>query len=70
MGKYDDQVDSTSQALEWFKQECITPRCVFLEYLRREAERVKAEELRPQTISRGQFLRELDSPGSFFYRRF
>jgi predicted phage terminase large subunit-like protein len=25
-GKYDDQADSTSQALEWFKQQYMTPR--------------------------------------------
>jgi predicted phage terminase large subunit-like protein len=25
-GKYDDQADSTSQGLDWFKQECVTPR--------------------------------------------
>jgi predicted phage terminase large subunit-like protein len=24
-GKYDDQADSTSQALDWFKQEGMTP---------------------------------------------
>lgn len=70
MGKYDDQVDSTSQALEWFKQECITPRYGFLEYLRREAERVEAEERRPRTISRGQFLRELDCFGRYPSHRF
>jgi predicted phage terminase large subunit-like protein len=25
-GKFDDQVDSTSQALDWFKQNCMNPR--------------------------------------------
>jgi predicted phage terminase large subunit-like protein len=31
-GKYDDQVDSTSQALDWFKQRCLTPVCGIMEY--------------------------------------
>ncbi|HXN00205.1 MAG TPA: phage terminase large subunit [Candidatus Dormibacteraeota bacterium] len=43
-GKYDDQADSTSQALDWFKQQCIRPVCGLLEYYKQEAERVKAEE--------------------------
>ena len=33
-GNYDDQVDSTSQALDWFKQECVTPRCGLFEFYR------------------------------------
>jgi len=68
-GKYDDQADSTSQALDWFKQECMNPRYGFLEYWKQEAERLKAEELpHPETITRGQLLRELDCFGRF--RRF
>ena len=59
-GKYDDQADSTSQALDWFKQEGMTSRYGLFEYYRREAERLNAEELAyPHTITRGQFLREL-----------
>jgi predicted phage terminase large subunit-like protein len=66
--KYDDQADSTSQALDWFKQECVTPRYGLFESYRREAERLKAEDhLKPETISRGQFLRELENRGGFFF---
>ena len=31
-GKYDDQADSTSQALDWFKQQCMSPVYPLLEY--------------------------------------
>jgi predicted phage terminase large subunit-like protein len=59
-GKYDDQADSTSQALDWFKREGMTSRYGLFEYYRREAERLEAEELAyPHTITRGQFLRDL-----------
>jgi predicted phage terminase large subunit-like protein len=70
-GKYDDQADSTSQALDWFKQECMAPRYGFIEYLRQEAERVEAEEGRsfgPHVVTRGEFLRELDRGGWPFRR--
>ncbi len=40
-GKWDDQADSTSQALDWFKQECMTPRYGLFEFYRQEAERIK-----------------------------
>jgi predicted phage terminase large subunit-like protein len=32
-GKYDDQADSTSQALDWLKQNCLNPREPFCECL-------------------------------------
>jgi predicted phage terminase large subunit-like protein len=38
-GKYDDQADSTSQGLDWFKQNCIDPVYGLLEYYKREAEK-------------------------------
>jgi phage terminase large subunit-like protein len=38
-GRYDDQVDSTAQALAWSKQRL--PGWGFLEYMRQEAERVR-----------------------------
>jgi predicted phage terminase large subunit-like protein len=61
-GKYDDQADSTSQALDWFKQECMTSRFGLLEYYRQEAERLEAEELaHSHTVTRGQWLRDLES---------
>jgi predicted phage terminase large subunit-like protein len=70
-GKFDDQADSTSQALDWFKQECMTPVYGLFEYYRREAERLKAEDPpKPQTITRGQFLSELDRFGRFPFHRF
>lgn len=33
-GKYDDQADSTSQALDWYKQNCMNPREPFCECLK------------------------------------
>jgi predicted phage terminase large subunit-like protein len=41
-GKYDDQADSTSQALDWFKQQNMTPTYWFIEYAKQEAERIRA----------------------------
>lgn len=35
-GKHDDQVDSTSQALDWFKQRCLAPVCGLIEYYKQE----------------------------------
>ena len=40
-GKYDDQADSTSQALDWFKQQSIVPHYGLVEYYRQEAEKLK-----------------------------
>lgn len=42
-GKYDDQVDSTSQALDWFKGLSRRNYHPVFELYRREAERIKAE---------------------------
>jgi predicted phage terminase large subunit-like protein len=64
-GKYDDQVDSTSQALDWFKQS--TPMYGVIEWAKRlEAEQKKAG--RPPIsdsplVNRGAFLREWDRQG-------
>ena len=69
-GKYDDQADSTSQALDWFKQECMSSRFGLFEYYRRETERLEAEEAAHPQVTRGQFLSELDSRGSPFFPRF
>jgi predicted phage terminase large subunit-like protein len=41
-GKYDDQVDSTSQALDWFKNNSTNEVYGVLEYEKREAERTNA----------------------------
>jgi predicted phage terminase large subunit-like protein len=67
-GKYDDQADSTSQALDWFKQECMTPRYGLFEYWKQEAEKLKAGgRANPPSFSRGQFVNTW-SPGGFFRR--
>jgi predicted phage terminase large subunit-like protein len=62
-GKYDDQADSTSQALDWFKQQCMTPVYGLLDYYKQEAERLKAEEASGSDLhltNRGALLREWD----------
>jgi predicted phage terminase large subunit-like protein len=62
-GKWDDQADSTSQALDWFKQECMTSSYGLLEYLKQESERTKAggsPVSDSPLINRGALLREWD----------
>jgi len=62
-GKFDDQADSTSQALDWFKQGSGTRTYDLFEYYKREAGRLKAEEASGSDLhltNRGAFLRELD----------
>jgi predicted phage terminase large subunit-like protein len=66
-GKYDDQVDSTSQALDWFKQS--TPMYGFLDYVKQ----LKAEETKPgrsalsdsPLVNRGALLRHWDRERGF-----
>ena len=41
-GKYDDQADSTSQALDWIKQQSATHVRGLIEYWKQEAEHVKS----------------------------
>lgn len=63
MGKYDDQADSTSQALDWFKQQHMTQYHGVLEYYKRENEKMKAENLSGSDsplINGGVLLRERD----------
>jgi predicted phage terminase large subunit-like protein len=43
-GKYDDQADSTSQALDWFKNNSTQGAYGLLEYWKQETERTKAVE--------------------------
>jgi predicted phage terminase large subunit-like protein len=62
-GKYDDQVDSTSQALEWFKQQRMYSGYGLFEYYRQEAERIMAQNSvvpKPFVLSRADVLREWD----------
>lgn len=42
-GKYDDQADSTSQALDWLKKQSMNQWTGFMEYLTRDAETRNAE---------------------------
>jgi predicted phage terminase large subunit-like protein len=39
LGKYDDQADSTSQALDWFKGASMSDVLGYIEYLKRQGER-------------------------------
>ncbi|MGA7381223.1 MAG: phage terminase large subunit [Terriglobales bacterium] len=61
-GKHDDQADSTSQALDWFKQS--TPQYPVLEWVKQlEAERKTAGRYpvsESPLVNRGAFLREWD----------
>jgi len=70
-GKYDDQADSTSQALDWFKQSSTSGVLGLHEYDRQEAARLRAA-ARGRSISdsplinRGALLREWDRGRRFF----
>jgi predicted phage terminase large subunit-like protein len=60
--KYYDQAESTSQALDWLKQQS-TPRYGVLEYWKQEAGKMKARSFPPSDsplINRGALLREWD----------
>jgi predicted phage terminase large subunit-like protein len=66
-GKYDDQADSTSQGLDWFKQHGMTPEYGLLAYFKREAEKIEAENAGcgPHVVTRADVLREWDRRRSF-----
>lgn len=67
-GKYDDQADSTSQALDWFKQQCLKPVYGLFEYYKQEAEKIRAGNPtvpRPFVVSRADALREWGPRRSF-----
>jgi hypothetical protein len=59
-GKYDDQADSTSQGLHWFKQNGMAPVYGLLDYYKREAEKIREEEnvLVEPPVTRADVLRE------------
>ncbi len=62
-GKYDDQVDSTSQALDWFKQHSMSQVYGLFEFYRQEAEKIKAGKgpsFGSPLVNRGALLREWD----------
>jgi predicted phage terminase large subunit-like protein len=48
-GKYDDQADSTSQALDWFKQQCISPVYGLLDYQKQQKEKMQLSQ-RPSAL--------------------
>jgi len=61
-GKYDDQVDATSQFLDWFKQSSKVPG--YVGYWMREAERSKmAPRVVSNPLSTTALIRELDRMG-------
>src|ERR1700692_2461692 len=67
-GKYDDQADSTSQGLDWFKQHCMTTVYVLYQYPKQEAEKMRAGEhsvFDPPVVTRATVLREWDRTRSF-----
>ena len=62
-GKWDDQADSTSQALDWFKQQSMRHMHGLIEYWKQEAEKMKAKtgpSFSSPSISRSALLREWD----------
>ncbi|MGA2629888.1 MAG: phage terminase large subunit [Terriglobia bacterium] len=71
-GKWDDQADSTSQALDWFKQQTTTHVHGLIEYWKEEAEKIKAGRVPgfgPRLGNRGALLDEWDR-GTWPFRRF
>jgi len=61
--KYDDQADSTSQALDWFKQHCMNSGYGLLEYYKQQREKTKARKpsiFDSPLTNRGALLREWD----------
>lgn len=69
MGRYDDQADSTSQALDWFKQQAMTGDHGLLKYYKQEADNMKAGKpsiFHPPPANRTTALREWDRRGGRF----
>jgi len=70
-GKYDDQADAISQALDWFKQQSMTHEYGLIEYFKRVDEKMKAGKLPisdSPIVNRGALLREWDRR-RFSFRR-
>jgi len=61
-GKFDDQADSTSLGLDWFKQNCMTPVYGLFEYYKREDAKIREEEhsVVEPPVTRASVLREWD----------
>jgi predicted phage terminase large subunit-like protein len=70
-GKFDDQADSTSQALDWFKQHGVEPCLGLIDYYKQEATRSQAEfnAPGPTRLTRGDALRGWDRT-AFPFRRY
>jgi hypothetical protein len=67
-GKYDDQVDSTSQALDWAKQSQLH-ECGLFQLWKQRAEALQAEAAKPAAYNFKNLPEGwLDIPGNF--RRF
>ena len=71
-GKYDDQADSTSQALDWFKQSSMESQFGVLDLLKDEIQRLKS---RSSVVSDERFSypdpwRRQSGGGSFPFGRF
>ena len=67
-GKYDDQADSTSQALDWFKQQSMTAVYGMFDLYQRELEKIRAGKpsiCDPPPVNRATVLREWDRRRSF-----
>jgi predicted phage terminase large subunit-like protein len=70
-GKFDDQADSTSQALDWFKQQGMYPGYGLMEYYKQEVEKMNAGNppfSNPSFGSRGEGLREWGERNWMFRR--
>ncbi len=65
-GKWNDQADSTSQALDWFKQYSGTQVLGLIEYLKQEAEKAKSDQGPRLGLSRAEVLREWDRRRGMF----
>jgi hypothetical protein len=62
-GKFDDQADSTSQALDWFKQDSITAEYGLFAFFKQEEQKIKAGKpswCDPPKFTRASALREWD----------
>ncbi len=70
-GKWDDQADSISQGLDWFKQQSMTHVYGLFEYWKQEAEKIEAGRVPSfgsPLVNRGELLREWDRGGWPFRR--
>jgi hypothetical protein len=68
-GRHDDQADSTSQALDWFKQESKTCHYAVLEYYKESTKRIRTGESSERFYpTRSDVLRRWNE-SRFWFRR-